>query len=61
MKNEQYLSKLETAITNTFYSKLPLEEQIFIKEKALRFKFSHQELKQIIDIARDLEMWNEKI
>ena len=60
MKNEHYLSKFETAVSNSFYSKLSQDEQNFIKEKALRFKFSHQELKQIINIARDLEMWNEK-
>ncbi|MDB2562387.1 hypothetical protein N9X61_02155 [Sulfurimonas sp.] len=54
-----YLDKFNTAITNTFYHKLPHNEQSFIKEKALHYKFSHQELKQIIDIARDLNMWNE--
>ena len=55
-----YTDKFETAIKNTLFSKLPHAEQEFIKEKAYELKFSHQELKQIIDMARDLGMWNEK-
>lgn len=54
-----YTDKFNTAIQNTFYTKLPLNEQEFIKTKAFELKFSHQELKQIINIARDLAMWNE--
>ncbi len=56
----QYLEKFNSTISNTFYKKLPHDEQIFIKEKSLKLKFSHQELKQIIDMARDLGMWDEK-
>ena len=55
-----YIEKFDKAIHNSFYTKLPLKEQEFIKEKSLELKFSHQELKQIIDMARDLGMWNEK-
>ena len=55
-----YKEKFTKAIENTFFTKLPLDEQKFIEEKAFAFKFSHQELKQIIDIARDLGMWDEK-
>jgi len=55
-----YLEKFNNSISNTFYSKLPNNEQEFIKDKSLELKFSHQELKQIIDMARDLGMWNEK-
>jgi len=54
-----YTDKFTLAIANTFFTKLPLDEQEFIKEKSLLFKFSNQEVKQIINIARDLEMWNE--
>jgi len=54
-----YLDKFNQAVTNTFFSKLPQLEQEFIKEKSQLLKFSHQEIKQIINIARDLEMWNE--
>jgi len=55
-----YEEKFHLATKSGFFSKLPLNEQEFIKEKAFTFKFSHQELKQIIDIARDLGMWDEK-
>jgi len=55
-----YTEKFNTSIENTLFSKLPHAQQNFIKQKAYVLKFSHQELKQIIDIARDLGMWNEK-
>ncbi len=55
-----YEQKFNTAIQNTFYTNLPENEQNFIKEKAFLHKFSNQELKQIINIARDLEMWDER-
>ena len=55
-----YADKFNKAIQNTFYEKLPLNEQEFIKEQAFFYKFSHQEIKQIINIARDLGMWDEK-
>jgi len=54
-----YEEKFQHAITNTFFANLPADEQAFIKQKAFAYRFSHQELKQIIDIARDLEMWDE--
>ena len=55
----EYKEKFDNAISKTFFSKLPVTEQEFIKEKAYLFKFSYQELKQIIDMARDLGMWDE--
>jgi spore photoproduct lyase len=55
-----YTDKFTNAINNTFFQKLPLHEQEFIREKAFEYKFSHQELKHIINIARDLGMWDEK-
>jgi len=55
-----YTEKFNTSIENTLFSKLPHAQQNFIKQKAYVLKFSHHELKQIIDIARDLGMWNEK-
>lgn len=54
-----YEEKFTKAIQNTFFTKLPQNEQEFIKQKAFELHFSHQEIKQIIDMARDLEMWNE--
>ncbi len=55
-----YTEKFNKAVENSFFLKLPLLEQTFIKEKAFFYKFSYQELKQIIDMARDLQMWHEK-
>ncbi len=55
-----YDQKFNDAIKNTNFSKLSLSEQKFIKEKAYSLNFSFQEIKQIIDIARDLTMWDEK-
>ncbi len=56
---DEYEDKYNRAVAKTFLSKLPEYEQEFIREKAFTFRFSHQELKQIIDMARDLEMWDE--
>ena len=53
-------NKLNKAIENSFFNKLSHKEQNFIKEQAIHFKFSFQEIKQIIDMARDLDLWNEK-
>jgi spore photoproduct lyase len=55
-----YLDKFNNSVKNTIYSKLPLNSQKFIKQKSLSLKFSFSEIKQIVDIARDLDMWGEK-
>ena len=55
-----YLNKFNDSIKNTQFTKLPLDEQEFIKEKSLALRFSFQEIKQIVDMARDLGMWDEK-
>jgi len=54
-----YIEKFQNGIKNTFFLKLPKETQDFIKQKAFEYKFSHQELRQIVEIARDLQMWDE--
>ena len=56
----EYIDKFNKAIENSFFTKLPVNQQEFIKIKSLELKFSHQELKQIIDMSRDLNMWYEK-
>jgi spore photoproduct lyase len=55
-----YETKFNKAIENTLFFKLPQKYQDFLKQKSFILKFSYQEIRQIIDIARDLEMWNEK-
>ncbi|MDF1876537.1 hypothetical protein JHD47_01735 [Sulfurimonas sp. SAG-AH-194-L11] len=57
---DSYTDKFNLAIQNTFFTKLPLHEQEFIREKSFFYKFSNQEIKRIITITRDLEMWDEK-
>lgn len=44
---------------NSLLKKLSQEEQEFIKKKAIKYYFSSQELKNIVDIAIDLSMWQE--
>jgi len=56
----KYLDKFNDAIKNTVFLKLPQITQEFIKEKSLTLKFSFSEIKQVIEIARDLDMWDEK-
>ncbi len=55
-----YTDKFNESIKNTVFTKLPLIEQSFIEEKAYKLYFTFSELKQIIDMARDLGMWHEK-
>lgn len=54
-----YIDKFNVSVKKSFYFKLPAKEQGFIKQKSIEFRFSFSEIKQIVDIARDLEMWNE--
>ncbi|QOY54915.1 hypothetical protein HUE87_01310 [Candidatus Sulfurimonas marisnigri] len=55
-----YLDKFNDSVKNTIYSKLPLSCQEFIQNKSIEHKFTFSEIKQIVDIARDLDMWNER-
>ena len=55
-----YLNKFNDAIKNTIFLKLPPNEQNFIREKSFLLKFTLNEIRQVIEIARDLSMWNEK-
>ncbi len=57
MNKEKYLQKFQKSISETYFHKLPLEERIFIESKALIYRFSYQEIRQIVDIAVDLRMW----
>lgn len=55
-----YLNKFNDAVNNTIFYKLPKDEQEFIRGKSIEFGFTFSQIRQIIDIARDLEMWGEK-
>ena len=55
-----YKEKFETSIKSTYFKKLKPEQQAFIQEKAYAHKFSYQQLRLIIEMANDFEMWGEK-
>jgi len=54
-----YNEKFETAINKTNFPNLSLDEQQILKKKAFEFKFSFQEIRQLINFAIDFHMWNE--
>ncbi len=55
-----YKEKFEKNIKNTLFDRLDSKTREFIKEKAYIHRFSFQDLKQLVDISIDLDMWNEK-
>ncbi len=55
-----YDEKFKTAIKSTYFYKLKPDQQTFIKTKAYEHRFSFQQLRLIIEMANDLEMWGEK-
>lgn len=55
-----YTDKFNDSVKNSIYSKLPSDEQEFIRQKSHELKFTFSEIKQIVEMARDLYMWNEK-
>ena len=54
-----FKEKFEKNVKNTYFEHLNSKTQEFIKEKALKYGFSFQELKQLIDMSIDFEMWDE--
>ena len=46
--------------TDQYFNKLPQEEQLFLEEATNKYRLSHQDRKQLIDIAIDLDMWREE-
>jgi len=57
--SKQLVHKIEKFRNDPVYASLSLLNKEFIKKKSEEFRFSFQEIKQIIDIATDLEMWQE--
>ncbi len=56
---QDYEKKYQKFLQNLDLSKFSPEEKEFIKEKSFLYRFSFQELKQLIDISVDLKMWGE--
>ncbi len=50
----------EKKIKNTLFENLPKSQKDFIKAKTFKYRFSSQELKRIVDMAIDLNMWQEE-
>lgn len=57
--SEEYSEKIEEVIRITPFENLDAADQIAIREAALFHNFSHQELKQIIEMALDFDTWDE--
>jgi spore photoproduct lyase len=57
-ERESYGEKLSRIAAQTpFFCRLPAEQREFLRRKALDFRFSRQELRQISEIGVDLRMW----
>ena len=57
--SRQIQQKIDLFKDDPVYVSLSSANRAFIKKISNEFKFSFQELKQIIDMATDLEMWQE--
>jgi len=60
MPASNYTEKFSKICGQTLFSVLPRDEQTFISKKAHSHRFTLQELRQICEITRDLNMWGEK-
>ena len=56
---QTYEEKFTKATQNTFYTKLTHYEQNTLHAMACKHRFSHQEIRQLIDMARDITLWQE--
>ncbi len=54
-----YPGKFTTISEQTSLRYLPDEQQKFLQQQALHYRFTLQDLRQIIEIALDLNMWGE--
>lgn len=57
---EDYKTKFEQHRKNSNFEKLDKTTQDFLKQKSYMYRLSFQDIKQLIDIAIDLKMWEEK-
>ena len=57
MSKVDYPQKFQKSIEHTFFDTLPQALQAFIRSKAQAHMLSHQEIKQVIDMAIDFRMW----
>jgi len=53
-----YQMKFESIAAQTLFPRLPPKQQAFLREISHQHRFTLQELRQVSEIAHDLEMWN---
>ncbi len=56
---DDYPEKMESVIAQSPFENLPEVDRKTIRVSALRYRYSYQELKQIIEMALDFRMWDE--
>ena len=54
-----YAGKLSKMEANTLLTELPAQEAEYVRNLAQTYRFTYQELRQVSQAARDLEMWRE--
>ncbi|MET0106937.1 MAG: spore photoproduct lyase family protein [Sedimenticola sp.] len=59
-KKTDYGEKFSAIADQTLLSRLPPESREFISEQAFAYRFTLQDLRQVTEIARDLQMWGER-
>ncbi len=52
-----YAERFPNLTDKTFFSRLPETQQTFLREQAKQYRFSHQQLRQLAEIALDLNLW----
>jgi spore photoproduct lyase len=57
---EDYKDKFEKHISGSSFIKLQSTLRDFIEKKAYVYRFSFQDIKQLVDMSIDLNMWDEK-
>jgi spore photoproduct lyase len=57
MSVDEYGLKFQKSCEGTFFKRLSSHEQTFLRQKAFEHRLSHQEIKQLVDMAIDLRMW----
>ncbi|MCF6173107.1 MAG: hypothetical protein L3J44_04905, partial [Campylobacteraceae bacterium] len=57
---EYYREKFAKHIKNCKFERLDKKSQKFLEQKAFLYKFSFQEIKQLVDMSTDFNMWGEK-
>ena len=58
-KVHDYQEKFERNISQTAFAQLPEAQQAFLRQQAMTHRFTLQELRQLVEIAIDINMWDE--